>query len=392
MNKGIHLLLLFTTLLLGYGCSRNPDRTTFTITAKVKNLEGVKVYLAQEFKILDSARIKDGIFTLSSEVLNNSVTEILFEGSDEDIDLLIGGWRHYIRFFVEHEAYYKFVANGRKQIYDRSYQLETNSPLAQAYYQLDTSSFLKLRRHQAIADRFEKILDTLDVTDTLLYRKYDDSVTHHRKLQRLSVPHAYRQAIEKNPNSYLSLFYLSQAHNLSQDTDFYISVEKRLAGKYRETKQAKAFIKALAKVRTDLPVKLDIDAVNVNEEAFRFGDYKNSKAIVVDFCATWCAPCVEVMPEALALEKQLKAKNISYVFLSYDERVKTWEKASNNLGLQHSYRILREAKPYLKEKLHIATIPRYALIDNEGNVLVRDLPSPSDAKFMVSIDSVMNKL
>ncbi|WP_162796320.1 TlpA family protein disulfide reductase [Pedobacter namyangjuensis] len=329
---------------------------------------------------------------LSSEVLNNTAVEIMFLGSDEDIDLLTGGWRRYIQIFVEHDANYKFVADGRMQIYDHTFQLETNSPLAQIYYQLNALSFKKSRKHREIADDFEKILATLNTSDTLLYRKYDDSVSYHRQLQSSSFANANKVVIKKNPNSYLSLYLLSEATDLALDEDFYIKIDKQLSGKFRETPQAKKFIKALAKIRTDLPIKLTLDANSVADKPFNFENFKDKNGIVIDFWATWCASCLEVMPKALAVEKQLKAKNIVYVFLSYDERIKTWKGESDRLGLQHSYRIAHNAKPYLKETLHLESIPRYILINNRGDVLLRDLPSPNDPKFLVTIDSVMNKL
>lgn len=117
----IFSLFLFVSVLIG--CKGTPERTEFAITASVKNLDGVKVYLAQNFKVLDSAVVENGAFLLSSEVLNNTAAEIMFVGSDEDIDLLTGGWRRYVRIFVEHDAQYKFMADGRKQIYDHTFRI-----------------------------------------------------------------------------------------------------------------------------------------------------------------------------------------------------------------------------------------------------------------------------
>lgn len=384
-RKIIFLLISFFILI---SCNRNPEKTQITITGEIKKSAGVKVYFEQNGQRIDSAVVADGKFSVSGKVWNNAVADIWFNIKDEN-DPTIPMWS-VLRLFLEHGNSYKIIADGRKALSNGVYMLETSSSFAQEHEVMVKTSRQSAKHYKALIDKFTHLRGSKDsFADTILYNRYDDSVTYYNKKLESVVPDAQKALIAKNPNSYLSLSVLSHFVNLDQDLNYFVKIEKQLTGKYRETYHAKEFIKALTKVRTDLPVKLEIDAVNVNNQGFKFGDYNNSKAIVIDFWATWCAPCVEVMPEALAVEKQLKAKNISYVFLSYDERIKTWKKASDKLGLQHSYRILHEAKPYLKEKLHIVAIPRYILMDNEGNVLVRDLPSPSDAKFMIAIDSAM---
>jgi peroxiredoxin len=42
------------------------------------------------------------------------------------------------------------------------------------------------------------------------------------------------------------------------------------------------------------------------------------RPLVLNFWATWCAPCVEEMPELTALQKQLQSKNIQILGIGID--------------------------------------------------------------------------
>ena len=42
------------------------------------------------------------------------------------------------------------------------------------------------------------------------------------------------------------------------------------------------------------------------------------RLLVLNFWATWCAPCVEEMPELTALQKELQAKNIQILGIGID--------------------------------------------------------------------------
>jgi thiol-disulfide isomerase/thioredoxin len=43
------------------------------------------------------------------------------------------------------------------------------------------------------------------------------------------------------------------------------------------------------------------------------------KVVLVDFWATWCAPCREEMPQLVALESKLKSKGVQLITISADE-------------------------------------------------------------------------
>lgn len=56
--------------------------------------------------------------------------------------------------------------------------------------------------------------------------------------------------------------------------------------------------------------------------------WEDANVSVVNFWATWCAPCVEEMPAMAELASRLKSKGINFYFVSVDE---SWEKVDKFL-------------------------------------------------------------
>ncbi len=54
-----------------------------------------------------------------------------------------------------------------------------------------------------------------------------------------------------------------------------------------------------------------------NGATVALAEYRN-KVLVVNFWATWCAPCVQEMPELSALQTELAAKKISFIGIGID--------------------------------------------------------------------------
>lgn len=388
----IKYLIIFSILILINSCNSNPEITQFKISGSVKNLDGVKVYLRQNRKLLDSMVIKDGKFSLSARVWNNRLCEIIFESDKppKNAHKSVKGYRYFIETFAEHGAYYRFSVNSEEDIRYHSYTLETNSLSGQLYAKYDKEAYAQHNFYRRLEEKTrEKLKQAKLANNQNTVDKLYDSLEFIDQKVKTAFPNARHRLFKKSPNSYPAVYLLSQAPDLSTNTAFYIGIEKQLTKQYRESYYGKIFIETLAKLRTDLPIQVEINAIDNLNKTFSYDDFKKQKFLVLDFWATWCAPCLDEMPAALKFEESLKSKNIGYVFLSYDSRVKTWQKKSAELGLKYSYRINETAKPYLMEKLNMGNIPRYVVVDNIGNVLIKYAPSPSDPKFPKMIDSLL---
>ncbi len=129
----------------------------------------------------------------------------------------------------------------------------------------------------------------------------------------------------------------------------------------------------------------------VNYENFKGGktslDDLKGKYVYIDVWATWCAPCIAEIPALKALEKEFSSKNIEFVSISVDNvdgqrgSKAEWKKmvAEKSLtGIQ-----LYADKDFQSEFMvafDVNAIPRFILIDPNGNIVDFDAPRPSDPK------------
>lgn len=127
-------------------------------------------------------------------------------------------------------------------------------------------------------------------------------------------------------------------------------------------------------------------------------DSFKGKYVYIDVWATWCGPCIQQIPFLKEMKNLYKGKNIVFVGISSDEPSRSggsWETAEkkwrdfvkeNNLGDVQ----LWAGKDYsFQEAYQINGIPRFILIDPNGNIVDPDAPRPSDPILKDLLDSIL---
>ncbi|WP_338358261.1 TlpA disulfide reductase family protein [Yeosuana marina] len=96
-----------------------------------------------------------------------------------------------------------------------------------------------------------------------------------------------------------------------------------LLGIFSSCKQNKSDNKASAnKVETAQAIKINTDSIQLDVYDFngfkKFLNKKDGKVHVINFWATWCAPCVKELPYFEKLNKTYKDKQVDVVLVSLD--------------------------------------------------------------------------
>jgi len=129
----------------------------------------------------------------------------------------------------------------------------------------------------------------------------------------------------------------------------------------------------------------------------KFVDYENNaggttslddlkgKYTYIDIWATWCGPCIAEIPSLKKLEKQYHGKNIQFLSVSIDDK-KDHQKWKDMIKERELGGIQLFADNVWDSKFvadyYVKGIPKFILLDPQGNIVVPNAPRPSDPKLV----------
>ena len=106
-------------------------------------------------------------------------------------------------------------------------------------------------------------------------------------------------------------------------------------------------------------------------------DKLKGKPIYLDFWASWCKPCIELIPDSKELEEEYSSQ-VHPIYISLDGCQKAWKKTleKHNLNQVLHYRALNTSTSQVIEELGIDAIPHYILLDAKSSIVLGKAPRP----------------
>lgn len=149
----------------------------------------------------------------------------------------------------------------------------------------------------------------------------------------------------------------------------------------------------LGKVAKSLSGK-NLDGKVVNIEDFR------GKALLIDFWATWCAPCATAVPDLVKLSHELPSSKFAILGISADQDDKKLKGFIKEKAV--AWDNIMDRDGVLQKRWQSLSLPTYYVLDTKGVIRFRGAshigamnavssivgPSPADTESMPSVDEI----
>lgn len=148
-------------------------------------------------------------------------------------------------------------------------------------------------------------------------------------------------------------------------------------------------INLVNKLKSGQPFPPFEGVVDMNDKPISFEQLNlKGKMLFIDIWATYCPDCRKELPALETLQQTYKGKAITFISISVDRDKKAWktmvkEKKLSGIHLYAS----PETKELFKKLYDLRSIPRYMLVDKEGNIISINAPMPSKG---IALESLIN--
>ena len=156
--------------------------------------------------------------------------------------------------------------------------------------------------------------------------------------------------------------------------------------KYREALEL--ITQKLEALGTELPQNaLNSRLIDVDGNSITLEEILNNNNIkVIDFWASWCAPCInEIKNSYQSRNKLAREKKITFLYFSIDKSQEKWKRKVIELkkfGMgKNQYLITEEANSVLGSYFSISSIPKYVVLNAANKTYMNNAPSPSSEEF-----------
>ena len=313
----------------------------------------------------DTTTIEQGRFVFKGKVEIPDIYFIMVEGS-----------RAFSQLFLENDKF-SLTASLDKNMND----IEIEGGENQKLYNLDSEKEREISKKY----NFETLNIEYQNPETSLVRK--DEIFEVFSSIKKEIGEYKSELMDKNPSSYFTLKHLLT----NVDGMSFEEAERRLSAftsdeRFVHNKDVDAISLAITQLKLIQPGMQAPDFTTPDRDGntIAFSDiYKANKITLLDFWASWCAPCRKVHPALKEIYEEYHSKGLEIFAVSFDNSRDKWLEAINEDSLPWLHvSDIKYWNTASRDLYQVTYVPQYILVDSNGIILKRKLSEPEIAQFL----------
>lgn len=346
------------------------DTTKFTIKGTLKNAVPThKVFLYaftnNEMKAVDSTNVSDkGEFQLS------------YSNAEANFYRISNGTGDYILIAKNGDAI-KFEADVRDEA--QNYEVSGGED-ADKMAELNKLKHKYQSKLAEINNDFKKKLEASPDKRQALMEEL--SPVYSKTMGELN--EAIAKFAADNRKSLTSFYAISMVDPMGNDK-ILVDYAEKVDASLLKNPMVKSFVERTMKlkaVQVGQPAP-DFSIPSVDgKSTIKLSDFKG-KYVLLDFWASWCAPCRQENPNVVKAFQKYNSRNFTILGISLDKDKAAWEKAikDDNLNWSHGGE-LKDFESQVAQLYQIEAIPSSFILNPEGKIIAKNLRDKELAKFL----------
>lgn len=364
------ILILLAVILSITGCGKKEKNKS--VHGRLRNAENSWIYMQQITeqgdKTIDSVLSeKDGTFKLQNPA------------TDPEFYVLRSNATNVVFLFLKPEDNVEVTGDAKNL--EMTYRVRGSK---------DSELIQQLRSHdRMLSDSLGKKYEELRAENPELKDSIGLSL---QRIYSVEMENYAKDFIRKNINSIVSL---SATKFLNQQAELPLMNElgDALASKYStDNRYVRDYMTLMSELNMLPPGSMcpEINLQTPEGKTMALSSLKG-KVVLIDFWASWCAPCRQQNPHLVEVYNKYKGKDFEIFGVSLDENVAAWKNAIEKDGLTWpQVSDLKRWESSVVKVFHVEAIPYGILIDRQGKIVAKGIRTEElELKIMDALNQTM---
>jgi len=315
-------LLILSIIVIIQSCNSKVEKIDgFIVNGKIDDIENGKILLAKldlvtnERVDVDSTEIKDGKFTFKGKIKSPYLHTLFFNNNKDKI-----------HFFLENSEI-NILGNNK------------------------------------------------DIENSIIIGSREDSLFHSYKTEDIFDRKKGMEIMLNYPDYSFAVFtayYQFQIHNIQSDTlAIIMNSFKEPVNKSIYYKHLNNLYNTIKKVAISQPAP-GFSVPDTAGNIVKLDDLKG-KYVLIDFWASWCAPCRSAPPKLIEVYNRFSDKNFTIVGISVDKNEKHWKEAIKSDKLPWINLSNLKGWDKVSENYGVKAVPQNFLLDTNGIIIDKNI-------------------